>query len=131
MKQIVVVAKNRTGLLADIFEALAEHNVNIETIDAEAIDSSGVLILTVDRYDDALVALNRIPDISAVTEDAIVIRLKDELGALARIAKRFKNANISLRSVRILQRDDQYSLVAISTERTDEALQLVSDVIVA
>ena len=131
MKQIVVVAKNRTGLLADIFEALAEHNVNIETIDAEAIDSSGVLILTVDRYDDALVALNRIPNISAVTEDAIVIRLKDELGALARIAKRFKNANISLRSVRILQRDDQYSLVAISTERTDEALQLVSDVIVA
>ena len=131
MKQIVVVAKNRTGLLADIFEALAEHNVNIETIDAESIDSSGVLILTVDRYDDALVALNRIPDISAVTEDAIVIRLKDELGALARIAKRFKNANISLRSVRILQRDDQYSLVAISTERTDEALQLVSDVIVA
>ncbi|NIO09843.1 MAG: ACT domain-containing protein [Deltaproteobacteria bacterium] len=131
MKQITIVAENRVGLLAEITAALAARNVNIETLDAEGINDHGILILTVDKYDEALQVINTIPRIRAISEDAILIRLSDKPGALAEIAKRFKDSNINLRSIRILRRDADHSLVAISAERTKDALELVKDVLIS
>ena len=131
MKQLTVISESRKGLVADITEALAEHNINIKSIDAKAFDQHAVIILIVDQYDIALQALNKFPDLQVISEDAILIRLKDEPGALAKISRRFTDADIDLRSVRILQRDNGFGLVAISAERTEDALELVKDVLVS
>ncbi len=131
MKQITVISGNRPGIIATITEALAGEGINIENIDAETFDDTAVTIVSVDQYDLALKVLQNIPDLKAITEDAIVIRIKDEPGALARIARRFSDAGINLRSLRFLQRDNDFGLVAISTERTQEAMALVQDVLVA
>ena len=131
MKQITIVSNNRPGLAAEITEALATHNINIENIDAETAGDTAVAILTVDRYDDALNVLNTIPNIRAVSEDAILIRLADKPGALAEIARRFKDANINLRSLRFIHKDSGHGIVAICTERSDEALELVRDVLIS
>lgn len=131
MKHITIVAPNRLGVVADISSALARHDINIESMDAETFGESGVVILSVDRYDAALSALQALPGLRVISEEAIVIRLKNEPGALARIAERFRGAGINLRSLRFVHREDEYGLVAISTERTEEALALVRDVLVA
>ena len=131
MKQITIVSNNRPGLAAEITEALAAHNINIENIDAETAGDTAVAILTVDRYDDALNVLNTIPNIRAVSEDAILIRLADKPGALAEIARRFKDANINLRSLRFIHKDSGHGIVAICTERSEEALELVRDVLIS
>ena len=68
---------------------------------------------------------------SAFAEDVIIIRLKDEPGALAKIAVRFKESGINIKSLRIIKRDSENSLVAISTERTETAMELVRDVLVS
>jgi hypothetical protein len=129
MKEIVIVTQNRAGLLADIAEILARHNINIETLDAEEVHDTAVIELTVDRYDEALQRL-RDAGFDAVTEDAFLIRLKDEPGALARVAKRFKDANIDLRSVRIVRRLKDSAIVAVATARTEEAKALVREYLV-
>jgi len=129
MKEIVIVTKNRAGLVADISEVLAARGINIETLDAEEVHDMAVVELTVDRYDVALQAL-RDAGFEAITEDAIVVRLPDEPGALAKVARKFKEANIDLRSVRILGRQQGSALVALATERTDEARALVKDYLV-
>ena len=118
--------------MAEVAEAMAAAGVNIETLDAETIAGSGVIILTVDRYDAALQALAR-TSFKAVSEDAIVIQLDDKPGELARITRRFKDADINLRSVRILRRDPASgkSIVAVSTARTEEAMALVKDVMIS
>ena len=126
MKQITIVTDSSPGLLARISEILAARRINIESLDAETIEEYGVMILTVDRYDDALAVL-RDAGIPAVSEDAIVVRIADEPGALARISRRFYEARITLRSVRIMRRSGGYGLVALSTDRTEEALALVKD----
>jgi len=131
MKQITVVSANRAGVLADVTGALAREGINIDTMDAETFGDVGVLILSVDRYDAALNALRALPGLRVISEEAIVIRLHNEPGALARIAERFREAGINLRSLRFIHREDDYGLVAIATERTDEALALVRDVLVA
>jgi hypothetical protein len=89
-----------------------------------------VAIMTVDRYDDALRVLAE-SGFSAISEDALLIRLDDRPGALAAIAHRFKEANIPLRSVRIIRRAGGAGIVALTTARTEEALALVKDVLIA
>ncbi|MBL7133856.1 MAG: ACT domain-containing protein [Phycisphaerae bacterium] len=132
MKQITIISEDRPGVMAEVAEAMAAAGVNIETLDAETIAGSGVIILTVDRYDAALQALARTP-FKAVSEDAIVLQLDDKPGELARITRRFKEASINLRSVRIMRRDaaSGKSIVAVSTERTEEAMALVKDVLIS
>jgi len=129
MKEIVIVTENRAGLVADISEALGSRGINIETLDAEEVHDLAVVELTVDRYDEALAAL-RDAGFDAISEDALVIRLPDEPGALARVAKRFKDANIDLRSIRIIRRQQGSALVALATERTAQARALVKDCLV-
>jgi len=126
MREIVIITQNRAGLVADISDALAARGVNIESLDAEDAHDLAVVSLTVDRYDEALGAL-RDAGFDAVTEDALVIRLPDEPGALAKVARRFKDADVDLRSLRIIQRQQGFALVALAAERTEQARALVKD----
>ncbi len=131
MKQLSVVSKNNPGIIAEISQALANEDININNLVSEAIGDHAVTILTVDRYDDALKILKNIPEMSAVTEEAILVKLDDRPGALAELALRFKQAGISMRSIRIIGRGGDNSVVAISTERTEDALNLVKDLIIS
>lgn len=129
MKQITVVVSNAPGQLADVTQVLAAHDVNIEEINAERMDELGVITMAVDRYDDALRALSE-AGYQAISQDALVIRIEDRPGALARIATRFKEAGINLRSMHIIHREDGASLVSIVTADNPRAEPLVRDVLV-
>ncbi len=129
MKEIVIVTDNRAGLLADISKNLGERGINIETIDAEEIHDTAVIELTVDRYDEALQSL-RDAGFHAITEDALLVRLKDEPGALAKVAQRFKEAQIDLRSVRFIRREQGFAFVALATDRSEEAKALIREYVV-
>ncbi|MDP7010055.1 MAG: hypothetical protein QF685_01635 [Verrucomicrobiota bacterium] len=126
MKQITIVTKNRDGLTADIAAVLGDNNINIESLDAEEVEGMGVVTLMVDHYNRALHAL-RDSGWHAVTEDAFIIRVRDEPGALARVVKRFKDASIHVSSIRIIQHEGQWGMVAVSAEPVEEARALVKD----
>ena len=129
MKQITIVSEDRPGVVAEVSEVLAAAGVNIEDLSADTVGGSTVLILQVDRYDDALRALAGTA-FHAVTEDALVVRIDDRPGELARIMRRFKDANVNLRSVRIIRRAGGQCFVALAAERMEEAMALVKDVLV-
>lgn len=131
MKQITIVAENRPGLLAEITQALANENINIEDVDAESHEKFAIMILQVDQYDLALQVIHQQLGLKAVSEDVILVRLRDKPGALAQLSRRFSDAGVDIRSIRIVQRGKDESIVAICTERTAEAMQLVKDILVA
>lgn len=130
MKQISIVCEDRPNLIAEMIETVGREGVNIETLDSDAIHGTVVAVMTVDRYDDALRALAQ-GGFVAISEEALLIRLDDRPGALAEIAHRFKDADLPLRSVRIIRRSGGTGIVALTTARTDEALALVKDVLIA
>ena len=130
MKQIVVAGKTRSGLVADISEILGSQGINIETLDAEETSGFDVVTLTVDRYIETLQALHD-AGIEAFTEDAVVIRMRDEPGSLAKIARRFSEANMHMRSLRLISRSEGQALVAVSMDRSEEALELIQDLIIS
>jgi histidine decarboxylase len=130
MKQIRIVTSDRPGLLAEITDAMASAGVNIEDLAAESTGNLAVIEMTVDRYDEALRVLARTP-FRAITEDILILKLLDKPGALAEIARRFKDARINLRSARTIYRVAGDCVVAIDAERTDEAKALVRDVLIS
>jgi hypothetical protein len=85
--------------------------------------------LTVDRYDEALLALQE-AGFQAVSEDALIVRLTDAPGALARVAERFKSDALNIRSLRFLRREGGFALVALVTEDNERARLLVDDLLV-
>jgi len=92
-------------------------------------DDHGFIIINVDEYDKALRAL-RDAGYQPVTEDAIVIRVTDEPGALARVANRFQEAHINLRSLHIIRRCKNINHVSLVSDNNEAAKNLVEDLLV-
>jgi hypothetical protein len=130
MKQLSIVAQDRPGLVAGVTELLAGAGVNVETFDAEVVGGTAVVVLTVDRYDDALRALHG-GGFHPVTEDALLVRLEDRPGALAAVARRFQEAGIEVRGLRIIRTAGGQTVAAVATERSAQAVALVKDILVA
>ncbi len=129
MKQITVLVPNEIGVAARITTCLAERGVNIEEIDIEEVDDHGLVVLSVDQYDEALRAL-RDEGFRAVTQDTLLVRLEDKPGALAVVAVRLKDAGLDLRSMHILRRDGGFTYASLVASDNVKAAGLLKDVVV-
>ena len=129
MKQITVVAPDRKGLVSEITKLLGDGGFNIETLNAGRVGRMGVILLSVDRYDEALAAL-RDAGFPALTEDALVVKIKDEPGAVARLSSRLAEAGVNVRSLRIIRRMEGEGLVAISADDMERARETLKDLLV-
>ena len=128
MKQLTVLVPNRLGIAAEIATALAERSVNIDEIDIEQVEDHGLVVLSVDRYDEALRALHDC-GFRVITQDALLIRLDDKPGALAGIAVRLKDAGLDVRSMHIVKRDGVNSLVSLVVNDNVKAAEILQDVV--
>ena len=123
MERIIVMVKNEVGVIADIAASLADSSINILTMDTESTGDTGIVIITTDDNDRALGVLTS-GGFKAIIDDALVIRLRDEPGALAKVAAKFKQSGVNIQSLHILDRYDGYTMVALSADdrATAEAL---------
>lgn len=129
MKQITIVTPVKAGLVADISSRLGDAGINIESLDAFDVRTWDIVQLTVSDYDRALQVL-RDGGYDAITEDAVVINVKDEPGALAQVTRRLFDGGVDMRSMRLLHRQAGEALVAISMDRTDLGMELIRDLLV-
>ena len=113
-ERIIIMEKNEVGVLAGITGALAEAGINVESINTQTAGDRGVVILTVDNTDHALSLLNQ-AGYKAVSDDAVVVRLRDEPGALAGLADQLRQAGINIQNLHILVRQEGFALVALTT----------------
>jgi hypothetical protein len=131
MKQISILSKNRRDLIADLTQALCDSGINLDSITGRNFGEQSIVTITTENYDNALNLLQKHSDLQVISEDALIVRVEDELGSLAKLTRRFADAGINIRSIRFVERHDGYALVAISTERTDKALDVVKDILVS
>ncbi|MDF1814424.1 MAG: ACT domain-containing protein [Verrucomicrobiales bacterium] len=129
MKQITIITENQSGEVATISRLLADLDINIEKFEVEKGEELGVITLTVDKYDAALRAI-REAGFQAITQDALLVRLEDKPGALAKIAARFEEKAIGLRSMHIIRRRNGHAHVSIVTTDNEKAGEMLKDVLV-
>ena len=124
MERIIVMAKSEVGVIAGITAALAGAGVNILTINTENTGETGLVVLSTEDNDAALRALT-VAGFRAVVDDVLVFRLRDEPGALAKVAERFKDAGVNIQSLHILDRYGDYVTFALSSDNREMAETLV------
>ncbi len=129
MKQLTVLVPNQTGVAASVASALAARGVNIEALDIEGVEERGIIVLTVDKYDEALRAL-RDHGYRAITQDTLLVRLEDHPGALASIAVRLRDAGLDLRSLHIVRRENGITMASLVASDLDRAAEILKDVLV-
>jgi hypothetical protein len=115
MNRIIIMANNEVGVIADIAKVLADVGINLETINTETAGDQGAIVLTVYDTDHALSVLNQ-AGYKAVSDDALVLRLRDAPGALAAVADSLKQAGVNIRSMHILNRQAGYAMIALTTD---------------
>ena len=120
MQRIVIMAENRIGTIAQIAGTLAESGVNLNSIATENEGQHGVVIITTDRTDHALAILNQ-AGFKAVADEAVLVQLADQAGALANLAGELKDAGLSIRTFHIIERRDDYATAAITTDDQEKA----------
>ena len=127
MKRITVAVQDRVGVIAGVTEALAEAGVNLVAINTERTGETGLVTISTEEgdHDRALQCLVN-AGYRAVTDEALLIRLKDEPGALAKVAARFREAGINIQSLHILDRHEGYATVALDTEDREATAALLS-----
>jgi len=131
MKQITLLAGNKKDLIAEITRILADGGISLDSITGENYGEQAVVTITVDNYPEALRLIQSRKDFQVMSKDALLVRIEDEVGALARLSRRFADAGIDIQSIRFVERGEGSALVAISTPRTEEALALVHDIAVS
>lgn len=130
MKQITILSQSKNDLIADVTQSLANVGVELDSITGRNFGEQSIVTITTPHYSTALEVLQKRENLQVISEDALIVRVEDELGALAKLSRRFADAGINIRSIRFVERHEGYALVAISAERTEEALALVSDILV-
>ncbi len=126
VNRIIVMARDEVGVIADISQALADEGINMESINAQVAGEEVTIVLTTDRTDRALYILNQ-AGFKAVGDDALVLRLPDEPGALAGVAGSLKEAGINIESMHILSRQAGYAMIALKTDNRAEAMAAIGD----
>ena len=129
MKQISITVAQRQGVLADLAQLLGENNINIESIDVEGSVQHGVVTITVDRHADALRILQE-NFYNAVPDNALLIRIRDEPGSLAKVLMRLRDAKRHIRSLRLSRQDNGDVIDAVACSRPEEARLILADVLV-
>jgi len=130
MKQLTIMMDDKVGALADISYLLGKAKVNIESVSAEVYSGKVVINLTVKDDEKAGEVLSK-NGYAVLKSDVLVIKVKDEPGALSEISNRLKKANINVESLFILTRGNGYSLDVFKVDKPRAARKLLADCLLA
>ncbi len=129
MKTITIVCDDRPGIIAEVSEIVSSTGANIESFEAKTIGNLAIINISTDRDNKALIALTQ-SLFYGFSEDSILIQIDDQPGALAKISKQLKSADINLRSLRIVRRSKEKAIVSIGADKTDAIIEILKDVLI-
>ncbi len=124
MKQLVIIADDKVGLLADISFLLSKSKMNIDAISAELVGNKAVIHLTVKDEKKAKETLEA-NDYKVVTSDVLVIKLKDEPGELSKISKKLAEGGVNIAHVHLLTKGKEGALFSIKVDKNKKAQKIL------
>jgi len=124
VQRITVISPNRTGVLADVTDVLARKNISIDSIAADTIGSQGLIHIDLEQADSAIAALTA-AGYQTVAEEVLLARIEDRPGAVAELSRRLLDARVDIRALNLVQRNDGWAVIAISTSDNAAARRVI------
>lgn len=129
MNHIMIISKDRKGLVAEITELLGLNQINIDTINARSEKGIAEIRLSTSDNDQSLSVLNE-AGVKAVSGENILVRVNDAPGALGQISRTLSESNIDIRGISMLEQNDGFNIVSIITDNDAKTRQVLKDVLV-
>lgn len=126
IRELVIVSKDKVGLLADISYVLAKEKINIEQVDANVLHENAVVMVGVlsAKYEKAKDALKK-NKYKVLPSESIVVRLEDKPGALAEMARKLADAKINMTNIHVLGKNGEYVYDSINVDKPREARKVL------
>ncbi|MEM3555470.1 MAG: ACT domain-containing protein [Candidatus Micrarchaeia archaeon] len=124
MKELLVLAKDRIGLLADLSAALGQANINIESISADTIGDKAVIHLVVSDEVKGKEVLER-KGFIVMSSDALVVKVLDKPGELSKVARVLADAKINIKNVQLLTKEGEIALYMLRVDNVKRAEKLL------
>ena len=122
---------DRAGIFADVTTSLAGAGINIDTIVGSSLKGFGFIYIKSADDDNALKALSS-THLEALTADIPLLIIKDEPGALGKVAQKFHDEDIDVEAIRFLKRnsDSGYALVAMKVDMNSAVEEIIGEFLV-
>ena len=129
MKQITIVVDDKVGVIADLSYLLGKTKINIDALSAEVHGGRGVINMTVSDEEKASKVLKS-NGYNVLSNEIIVIKIKDEPGALSEVSNKLQKAKISIKSLYLISRGEGFALDALIVDKPKLAKKLLENYIV-
>ncbi|MEW6528474.1 MAG: ACT domain-containing protein [Candidatus Micrarchaeota archaeon] len=131
IKGIVIISKDKIGLLADISYIFAKEKINIEQIDANLVDNTAIIMLGVEstKYKKAKAALIR-NKYHILAEKSFVVKLEDTPGSFSKLTKKLADAKINILNVHVIGKEGKYVYDSITVNKPKDAKDILRDELV-
>lgn len=126
MKELVIVAEDRFGLLADISYILGKSKINIDALTAGVIGNNAVIHIVVkdDKRTKDILEKN---GYKVAPSNAIVVEIMDEPGELAKLTQKLVDAKVNMEKMHFLAKGKKTALYAINVDNRKKALKVLAE----
>jgi len=124
IKQLIVVAEDRVGLLADISYILGKARINIDALSAESQGNKCIIELSV-RNEKKATELLANNGYQVLQQDVLVVRIKDDPGQMAHFSSRLSKEKINLISLNLIAKQGGYDTYALKVDHAAKAKRVL------
>ncbi len=129
MKGLTIVQEDHPGLLAEITTLLEQRGIAVQDFAGISLGDTAVISLTVERYKDVFRLLSD-AGYRVIASEHLLVRLEKHPGALAELSRRLAEANVDVRGMHIVNKDEKAGIVALETVDYEKARQVLEDILV-
>jgi hypothetical protein len=126
MRELIIVAKDRVGLLAQISKILGDNSINIDSVSVETVGKDAMIHLVASKENEAIKLLEN-AGFKVTPSDTIVLKIEDQPGELAKVALSLAEAGVNIRSVLFLRKEDNKGLFAVKVSKPEKAVEILKD----
>lgn len=129
MKVLTIIQENHPGLLAEVTTALERAKIEILDFSGQVVGETAVISLQVQPY---RVAFRLLSDAGyrVISHEHLLVRLDKRPGALAALSRRLADAQVDVRGMHIVNKDESACIVALEAIQADKARTVLADSLV-
>ena len=130
MKVLTIIQEDHPGLLAEVTALLGEEGIGVQDFTGTSLGDTAVITLTVKPYKLAFQLLSN-AGYRVIASEHLLVRLERHPGALAQLSRRLADADVDVRGMHIVNKDEQAGIVALETVDHEKAREILKDMLVS
>lgn len=129
MKVLTIIQENHPGLLAEVTSVLERASIEILDFSGQVVGDTAVISLQLQPYRAAFRLLSN-AGYRVISHEHLLVRLEKRPGALAALSRRLADAQVDVRGMHIVNKDQAAVIVALEALQPDRARSVLADLLV-